>query len=396
MDRLTLQDLLDANRPGGASSLSIVTEMAPAAGPHAGVAPAKYVRGSDATYLFQTRFVDGDPQRCVVLDSKQSALNRVEEQINFAVLDDDGPLARTPRIVVQYPDAELSCLTLPHRAFDGHIRAGTVDGRPVTGLAQYRAIRDANPLDVRPVLEASPHSLAFGAWDSTRKSHQGRYRSALVGEIIGVLASQDPEADIPVAGGARSDAYAPSVRLPQAEMKTVLDGQRDELSAKNITGLEKEIAGRKPVSGAALGLGSVPPSLVQLGVVGCRRIIRSYLLSFSTLRSLRFGGGLESDVACRALLAAYALAGAARAMTDPRLRANCDLIEKAPPEWNLDARYGRVRAIEPLQPAEADALLADAIAHAEDAAAITWNGTVLTIIGNPLIAQNKTDDEVES
>ena len=37
VDNLTLQDLLDASRAGGASSLAVVTEMSPAAGSHAGV-----------------------------------------------------------------------------------------------------------------------------------------------------------------------------------------------------------------------------------------------------------------------------------------------------------------------------------------------------------------------
>lgn len=396
VDALTLQDLVTASRAGGASSLAVVTEMTPAAGPHAGVAPAKYVSGNTATYLFQTRYVDDAPKRTVVLDSKGSSLNRVEEQIGSAIIDGEQPLARTPRFVVHYPDADLMCLQLPHRVFDGHIRAGTINGQPVTSVEEYRRIRDANPANVRPILEASPHSLVFGSWDSTRKSHQGRYRSALVGEVIGVLADQGPGADeVPAAGGARSDSYAPSVQLSADEMATLLDAQADELSARNVEGIRKEMARKKPVSGSALGLGSVPPSLNQLGVVACSRIIRSHLISFSTLRALRFGTGADGDAACRALLAAFALAGLARVMADPRLRANCDLVEKTAPTFTLDARYGQTRAIEPLTVPAADALLTEAIALAESAAGIRWEGQVLDVDGNPLIAQAKSDDEAE-
>lgn len=394
MDSLTLQDLLDACRAGGASSLAVVTELTPAAGPHAGVAPAKYVSGNTATYLFQTRYVDDAPQRVVVIDSKGSSLNRVEEQIVYAIIDGEEPLVRTPRVVVHYPDADRMCLELPHRVFDGHIRAGTIDGQPATSVDQYRRIRDANPADVRPILEASPHSLVFGSWDSTRKSHQGRYRSALVGEVIGVLADQGPGADeVSMSGGARSDSYAPSVQLSADDMATLLAAQEGELSARNVEGIRKEMARKKPVSGSALGLGSVPPSLSQLGVVACSRIIRSHLLSFSTLRALRFGAGPEGDVACRALLAAFALAGLARVMADPRLRANCDLVEKCAPVLTLDARYGQTRDVDPLTVPAADALLTEAIAHAESVAGIRWQGQVLDVQGSPLIAQAKSDDE---
>lgn len=394
MDALTLQDLLDASRAGGASSLAVVTEMTPAAGPHAGVAPAKYVSGSSATYLFQTRYVDGAPQRTVVLDSKGSSLNRVEEQIVYAIIDGEQPLVRTPRVVVHYPDADLMCLQLPHRVFDGHIRAGTINGEPTTSVDEYRRIRDANPANVRAILEASPHSLVFGSWDSTRRSHQGRYRSALVGEVIGVLAEQRAGADeLPPAGGARSDSYAPSVQLSSQDMAALLDAQEDELSVRNLESIRKEMAKKKLVSGSALGLGSVPPSLSQLGVVACSRIIRSHLLSFSTLRALRFGAGPDGDTACRALLAAYALAGLARVMADPRLRANCDLVEKSAPVLTLDARYGRSRSIEPFTVPAADELLTEAIGYAESVGQIRWEGQVLDVQGSPLIAQAKSDDE---
>lgn len=394
MESLSMQHLLAACRAGGASSLAVVTEMAPAAGPHAGVAPAKYVSGTNATYLFQTRFVDDLAQQTVMLDSKGSSLNRIEEQIVFAILDGELPLCDTPRVVVHYPDADLMCLQLPHRVFDGHIRAGTIDGHPTTASAAYRAVRDASPADARAVLEMSPHSLVFGSWDATRKSHQGRYRSARVGEVIGVLADQGQGSNQPpLAGGARSDSYSPSVRLEADEMEALLEAQQDELSVKNTASIRKDIGKKKPVSGSPLGLGSIPPSLTQLGTMACSRIIRSHVLSFSTLRALRFGAGADGDAACRALLAAFALAGLARVLADPRLRANCDLIEKGAPAFTLDARYGRTTAIDPLDVPAADALLTDAIAHARSSAGIEWGGQVLDVQGSSLIAQAKSDDE---
>src|SRR2546429_7795431 len=90
-------------------------------------------------------------------------------------------------------------LTLPHRVFDGHIRAGTVDGQPVTQRDAYRAMRNASPANARTLLDASPVSLIFGSWDSSRSARQGRWRSALTGEIVGLCAGDRPRAK----GGAR-------------------------------------------------------------------------------------------------------------------------------------------------------------------------------------------------
>lgn len=75
-----------------------------------------------------------------------------------------------PTIEVRYGEAVESDLSLPHRAFDGHIRAATLDGAPVTQTEAYRALRDATKLDARALLDAAPTALVLGAWDSTRGS----------------------------------------------------------------------------------------------------------------------------------------------------------------------------------------------------------------------------------
>ena len=41
-EKLSLEHLIEAARPGGPSVLTEVTELAPAAGEHASVAPARY------------------------------------------------------------------------------------------------------------------------------------------------------------------------------------------------------------------------------------------------------------------------------------------------------------------------------------------------------------------
>lgn len=395
---LTYEVLTAACSPGGSTALTSVTELAPAGGSHSGVAPARYVKGDNAVFSYETRFVDGEAVTVAVLDSKQSQLNRIEAAILQAIEDSNSVLGKTPRIKVSYRGGEVDFtdLELPHRAFDGHIRAGTVDGVPVTAHAAYRAARDASPRNARALLEMSPGSLVFGSWDSTRKTHQGRYRSALVGEIIGVLANQsDNVRKESLRGGARVDPVGMSVQLKGDDLLSILNLQRDELSPKLIEKIEKAAKRPKASSASTLGLGGIPPSLDALGAVSCRRIIRTHVLSFAALRQLRFGGDLAADVASRTLLAAYALAGLARSDSELYLRANCDLVESSPTRVTMDRRGGGFDELEPLSIAAADELLTEALAVAQRDAGIRWEGEVFEVTGNDTIFSAATADSDE-
>ena len=397
MNHLSLDTLLAACSPGGSSVLTSVTPLAPAAGEHAAIAPARYVSGRNSTYAFETRYIDGEAATVTIVDGKASSINRLEEAFSLAFREGNELLARTPHIALQYPDRSWFDFELPHRFADGHIRAGTIDGTPTTDHAAYRALRDSSPANARPLLEASPFSLVLGSWDSTRKSNQVRYRSALVGEIIGVLADQGPNnTEIAARGAARFDSASPSVQLSATDMQALLDAQADELSPKNIDEIKKLIAAAKKsgvISASKLGLGSIPPSLNGLGMVACKKIIRSHVLSFSALRQIRFGAQGDGDAACRALLAALGLAALARSNSELVLRANCDLVEKAEPTLVLDARYGRVEEFGPLSIDDADDLLASAIAHAESEAGIRWEGQTLEVLGNPIVHRGSVEDD---
>jgi CRISPR-associated protein Csb1 len=400
LSMLSYTQLRDACSPGGSTALTSVTELAPAGGLHSGIAPARYVDGNTPAYAYETRFVDGKAARTVVIDQKQSQLNRIEAAILLGIHSGHPLLSRVPRIQVSYDGSQavFTDLELPHRAFDGHIRAGTTpDGQRVTEHPTYRNARDATPGNARALLELSPGSLVFGAWDSTRKSRQSRYRSALVGEIIGVLADQNGDGGPPRRGGARIDAVGMSVQLSGDQMLAIMSDQRDELSAKLIDKIETAAKrrGEKGNSGSVLGLGGIPPVLETLGAVSCARITRTHVLSFAALRQLRFGTDAQGDTACRALLASYALAGLARADAELNLRANCDLIEGGPTSVKLDARGGQHAELDALSIADADALLKNAIAEAEKSAGIRWEGQIFEVIGNPSIYQTTTADTAE-
>jgi len=407
VSRITFDLLREACTAGGPSVLVSTTELTPAGGPMASVAPAKFVTSgpnSHATYAFEHRFVDGAAARVVILDSKQSQLNRAEAGLAQAILDGVDPLTRVPHVQVAYDrngSREIfTDLTLPHRAYDGHIRAGSVNGRPATDEPSYRAARDATPANARALLEFSPITLAFGGWDATRRTRQGRWRSALVGEIVGVLADQalDPRS-APMRGGARVDPVAMQVQLGKDAMIAIADAQRGELSPRLFDKIVKaaRTADEKSAatSGSSLGLGGIPPTLEQLAGVACTRIVRTHVLSLATLRQIRFGSTPDGDAACRALLAALALDGLARANAELYLRANCDLVEAGPERVTIDRRSGTFDELEPLDIASADALLAEAIEAASRDGGVQWNGQVFAVAGNPDIIASADDSSAE-
>ena len=244
----------------------------------------------------------------------------------------------------------------------------------------------------RPLLECSPITLLFGGWDATRKKNAGRYRSLLVGEIIGILADQDgdPEVNQSKRGGTRIDPLGARIQLDRAGRKAIADAQKKELSKKTY---DNSVGSDEKKGLARLGIGAIPPSLEQLGGVTCQAIIRSHVLSFAALRALRFDSPTpEGDVACRALLSALALNGLARSDAELLLRANCDLVETGPAVVALDKRYGQKESFEPLSIDQAQELLSAAIDHAIQAANLTWDGSVLVVEGNPAILAAAADD----
>lgn len=401
---ITLADLLHNLKLGRGSVITSITELEPAAGPHASVAPAKFVDGSKSVFAYETRYIDGDARKVVLIDSKQSELNRAEAAIEQGRQYSNEAVVKIPRAVVTYETengpVEYSDMELSHRIFDGHFRAGRVDGKPITENDQYRALRNCTPADMSALLNTAPAALLFGAWDSTRKSNQVRLRSALVGEIIGVLADQEPGAEHRQArrGGARVDAVAASVKLAPKDMESLVNDQEAELSAKNVAARRKEVKTAKAdarISASTLGLGSIPPSLEETGAVSCRRIIRSWVLSLTTLRQLRFGTDEKKNVAARALLAALGLNAIARAESELYIRANCDLIESAAPVVTLAQRSGKKKEFAPLTVKQADQLLLDAIENAKKAGVADWNGQTFNVEGNSSIIANATAEDAE-
>lgn len=398
---ITYKQLTEACSAGGASVLTSITHLEPAAGKHASVAPAKFVDRRGTVFAFEVRYIDGKAQTVVVIDSKQSMNNRGEVYTIRDIKGGHVTLSKMPIMEVEYPDGQsFTDLELPHRFADGHLRAATINGQPATQNPEYKAVRNATTANITPLVNASPISALLGAWDSTRPANQLRLPSALSGEIIGVLADQEKtgEEQQSKRGGARVDPLAMSVKLSAEQTKGLLEAQRDELSPKNVDNIEGQIKKAKKgdtISAAGLGLGGIPPQLDALGGVSCSDIIRSWVLSFASLRQLRFGGSVEQDVAGRALLAALGIAIIARAEEELYLRANCHLVESAAPVVTLDKRFGESETLDPITVDAADALLAEALDAAHAAGAVDWHGQVMKFQGNPDILGGAVEESEE-
>ncbi len=410
MRTLDLELLLTAASSGGPSCLSSTTRLRPAGGLHTAVAPAKYLQGTGnaakSVYVYERRFLDGEPRHTVLIDSKQSQLNRLEAELERARTDGHPVLSRLPHVEVTYGEGEqaqtFTDLVLPHRVYDAHVRAGTVDGVPTTQTPLYRAVRDASPANARALLDVSPITLVLGGWDSSRKSRQGRWRSALVGEIVGFVpgdgGSGDSVPDPGRRGGARIDPVGMQMLVPGTTLRQLADAQKDELSKPNYDKVTKQAdkAKDKAVGASELGFGGIPPVLSALGGVACEPIIRTHVLSFAALRQMRFGAGPAGDTSCRALLAALALAGLARSDAELYLRANCDLVEDGPSTMTLDQRGGQELALAAPDITTADQLLAEALQQAEQQAGLDWSGLALSVVGNPEVVHGAAAEQDEA
>lgn len=396
MDRIEPASLIEHLDRGGAATLNHPATYTVAEG--AIIAPARYAGNSPnagSEFVYEVRYVDGDFRDTVLVDSKGSQSNRSEDGL-LAARRSGAPAALIPTIAVRYPSRTLSDLELPHRAFDAHVRAGSQEGTPIVERDWYRALRDATAADLSPLFCASPATLAFGGWDSSRKRAQLRLRGLFVSELFGVVSERsDRQAR---RSGARLDPLGQDFHVTPDEFEMLLGRQRDHMSDKTVAKLAKKLAadrkkdGDAPVSASALGLGGVPPGTDAAYGVSVPAVRRARTYSLAGLRRLRFGGSAQEDVAARNALLALLLLGAAYADADPDIRAYCD-VSAPRDEVLLDD-----------QPVELDlsidsctAYLSAAIERLPDR--LSWTGQTIDLDGDPSLDRGATavaaDDDEE-
>lgn len=378
---MDLTDLYSHLRRGGAATLNHPARYTVSEG--AMIAPSRYAGRQGSEFVFETRHVDGEFRRTVLIDSKQSQANRAEDGLLAARREGDGA-ALIPVIEVDYPGRRpLTDLELPHRALDAHVRFSTQDGEPVVAREWYRALRDATHADLSLAFVTAPAMLAFGGWDSTRHTGQLRLRGLLVSELYGVV--DEREDRLSRRSGGRRDPLSQDFHVTADELARLTDLQREYISPKLADRLDKAVADavkskQATISASALTLGGIPPSTESPFGVSVPEVRRARTFSLAGLRRLRFGGSVDDDVCARAALLAMLLLGVAHADADPDLRAYCDV--SAPKARTLldDDEVALDTSIE-----ACTAFLDEAISRLPDR--LAWTGQVQRLDGDPAIGR---------
>lgn len=297
------------------AAIRIRASYEPGAGRGAKVSPPTYPQdGRESPYLIEERVgPDGNPEKVVLLDSRQSQANRCEEALQYEV--DDGRIS-LPHLAVELTThgrpIRITSLTAPHRSRDAYFRDSQIDGAVFDDTPIGRSLTDVSPADATALYLHSPADLVYGVWDSHRgKRLQTKFPRVYTSELVGRGA---------VAGLRAAGRY---------DMLT--SGKR------KVTGSdedwEPEEAGRgKGKAGklSEVGLGSIPPSIGAAGGVTVRTIEREATLTFAGIARIRAGETAGQRRAARAVLAALALLGDRLAFGGPAvfLRSGCDLVLK--------------------------------------------------------------------
>jgi len=373
---LTLKDVHGAVA-GSAAAFRCRRQLQPAGGPGDKVFPPTF---AGAVYAIEQRRLPGreSPVTCVLLDSVQSQVNRMELALQEAV---DAGTIKMPLVVVDFsghdPTGDLAAdkkagrlldavgkvtsLQVPHRLADAILRDSELDGVRFRLSVKGKALNRASPVNATPLFELCPTALLFGMWDSTgpKGGLGSKFERAMVSEIVGVGAEWN------------DDYRARGVRRDPLEIsKNVLVVRSDDKSLRKVA--EGSERGVKP---SELNHSSVPFDSPNSGVT-VEYAEQLTTLSLIVLRRLRFpvngASTPEADVAARTVLAALGLCAATLAFeAGMGLRSRCLLWPEGPMTWELLDRPGESPRTFALSGAGTLELLAGAVERAK-VAGLPW------------------------
>jgi CRISPR-associated protein Csb1 len=154
-----------------------VQKLQPAGGPGDKIFPSTYRgegRNAAARHIFETRRIDGEDLRCVLIDSVQSQANRLEEALLAAVrnsriampfLTVDFKGQKAPNGIDISDLGEITSLDAPHRVFDAIIRDSELDGVKFTNTRALASQTDKRPSD----FQAQPNLAGFRGLELDRR-----------------------------------------------------------------------------------------------------------------------------------------------------------------------------------------------------------------------------------
>lgn len=265
-------------------------------------------RDMSARYLMDSRLVDGEQRRTVVMDQEPSQANRVEEALRDAR---DAGMLQLPMFELRAGPVRLTSLDFPHRYADAYVRDSLVDGVRFDQSPVGMRLRATTAADVRPLYEREPCSLVLGAWDSHRKGRWPKFARLYAATMYGV----DPVAGRRMGG-----------RMDPVNLTGLVD---DQAKAEGDWQFVQEGVRARGNRLSEIGHGNIVPNPVP-GGVSVSEIRRVASISLAGLERLRFGDApAEAAALARAALAALALAGDRLAFGRPSvwLRSGCDLAK---------------------------------------------------------------------
>jgi CRISPR-associated protein Csb1 len=304
--------------------------LQPLGGAGAKVFPPTYKADDDNAgpeHCYERRFLNGEEVHCVVMNSVAAQANEYEEAIIEAV--DNGLLL--PYIYTDFSGTDLgevqdsTTLSAPHRLYDSMFRDSLLDGAAFYDTAIGRAINSADPRTASAILEVSPTTLVFGAWNSRGGTRGGKFRRVIASEICGVRVPVDLVPSRKASGSTKAVTAAKQTSSRRDSIG-ILSTVPIYKGANGWALTEAEAGkGAKKVRASDMNIGGIPPSFAPRGAT-FEYAEESTTLTLAGIRGLRFGSPSRNE-AGRLLVAALALV----AITEKdcrghSLRSGCDLV----------------------------------------------------------------------
>ena len=331
-----------------AAALRRIANLQPVAGEGTKVYPATYQGG---VYAEETRVIDGQSVKCVLLDSVQSQANRMELVLLEAARAGE---VKIPLVTVQIQDPQqrvptstVSSLEAPHRLADAILRDSlTEDGTPFRRSPAGRVLDTATPANARELFGRCPTALLWGMWDSTgpRGGSGTKFARAMVSEMVAVGIEKGVHTSSRLPPGhisSKTAVYETDPSKPENKGQAYTTNRDLALYAADKPKPFKGSKGGKPSNA---GHGNFPPSVdkEKLGGVTMQYAQQTTVISLAGLRKLRFpeadhaAATPEVNAAAQVTLAALGLLAATLSQEDGLdLRSRCQLVPSAAHTWEL-------------------------------------------------------------
>lgn len=340
---LVTLDFLTKLVAGDAVAIRGIATLEPAGGPGDKISPPTHAvddknRKPGAKYAFETRRINGQEVRCVLIDSVQSQANRMEEALE--ALWQEKKIA-LPVISVDFSSVapevgRVTSLSAPHRIADALLRDSLLDGLLFRLSSIGKSFTDASTRNATELFKVCPTGLVFGLWDSTgpKGGLGAKFQRALVSEIVGINA----------VNGAKTTSRIEPTNISKDAAVIYKAATSDEMWTANPEEAEKDAdgqpikVGKKDKAGrpSAVVLGNIAPTIEEVaGGVTIDEAKHIVVLSLASLRRLGFAsGGSEARTVLAALGLLAVLASESRGHD---LRSRCLLVPKKGCALKLEA-----------------------------------------------------------